>query len=433
MVIFEWRIENEELKMKHINKKLDYLTVLFAMVQVFFACSEEERITYYDAKAPAPMSLDLSSVSVKNLPGKAVIKFQSPVDDNLLYVKAVYESAPGVVRETKASLYVDTLQLEGFNAAGDYRAKLYCVGKNEKESAPVEVTVSPLTPPYIEAFPSLTMQNAFGGVRGSFQNLHESELKVTLMVDSLGEGRYELLRSYVTNLRDAKFNYLGLPPKESSFAAYLQDRWGNRSDTAYFSLTPLFEDKIDKSTWSWYGESMPSDSHDWPEKAANNLYMPSRMWDDENPAEWRGSLMDGILPFTVTVKLGIRVTLSRIVVYHCHLWGGGYTGNAPKRFEIWGSDKDKPGDDLLGGDWTMLGNFTSVLPSGRSEATEADKQAGIYDGDTFFFEPTDEIPNPYQPTKFIRFRHLETWNGDSNGINGRVMIGEIDLYGQYEK
>ncbi|MDR3267606.1 MAG: DUF4959 domain-containing protein [Tannerella sp.] len=404
--------------------------VMVIMTILFFACAEEERITYYDTDATAPVSLDPNSVSVKNLAGKSVIKYQAPNDANLLYVKAVYKSAPGVTREARASLFVDTLLLDGFNAAGDHTVKLFCVGKNEKTSEAIEVTVSPSTPPVIEAFPSLEVNAVFGGVRGNYQNLHESELKVYLLADTANTGRYELLRAFVSNSRDARFLYLGLQAKEARFAAYLQDRWGNRSDTLFQTLTPDFEVEIDKDTWSYYSPYLDSDCHVWLEMGGN-LYHPSRMWDNENPANWNaGTIGDAVFPFTTTIKLGKTVRLSHITIYAARMWGGGYTGYTPKLFEVYGSNVNTPGDALTGGDWTLLGDFVSEIPSGNAEPTQTDKDQGMFDGEVFFFEPSERIPDPYLPTQFIRFRFLGTWNGMGIGDKNAVFIGELDVWGQ---
>jgi hypothetical protein len=422
-------------KLKSINMKkrmYHFGTAVFLTAILFFSCTEENRITYYDPDAPAPAALDKTTVSVKNLPGKSVIKYQTPDDENLLYVKAVYKSAPGVIREAKASVFVDTLLLEGFNAAGDYPVELVCVGKNEKPSGAVSVTVSPLTPPVIEAFPSLTLNASFGGVWVAYQNLHDSELKVYLLADTTDTGNYELLRSFESIGRNSQFTYLGLKAKETVFAAYLQDRWGNRSDTLYSTLTPKFEEEINKDTWEWYSPSLPSDCQLFAEGNAT-LYHPSNMWDNQNPMNWMsGTVGYGILPFTTTIKLGARVTLSHITLYAARMWPMAYSGQAPKIFEVYGSDMDRPGDDLFGGDWNLLGQFVSTIPSGNATATQADKDHAVNDGDVFFFEPTESIPDPYLPTRFVRFRFIETWSKVS-GESERVFIGELEIWGQYEQ
>jgi hypothetical protein len=408
-------------------------TAVFLTATLFFSCAEEERITYYDPDAPAPAKLDPTTVSVKNLPGKSVVKYQLPDDANLLYVKAVYESAPGVAREAKASVFVDTLLLEGFYAAGDYPVELFCVGKNEKPSGAVGVTVSPLTPPVIDAFPSLALKASFGGVFGSYQNLHDSELKVYLLADTADTGNYELLRSFVSIGRNPAFTYLNMKAKETRFAAYLQDRWGNRSDTLYRTLTPVFEEEIDKDTWEWYSPSLPSDCQVWAEN--NAVYHPSKMWDNNNPMDWAAGtvgLGNTPLPLTTTIRLGARVTLSHITIYGAAMWPMTYSGPAPKIFEVYGSDLNSPGDNLFGSDWTLLGQFVMTIPSGNTSPTGPDIEHSINDGDVFFFEPTETIPDPYLPTRFVRIRFIETW-GKVSGAKAMVFIGELDIWGKYEQ
>ncbi len=416
---------------------IKYVGSLLLMFVIYMGgCKEEEQMKYYDPDAPAPLAIDPGSVLVKNFPGKSVIRYKKPDDDNLLYVKAVYESAPGVIRESIASLYLDTLALEGFGAAGNYTAKLYCVGKNEKESEGIEISVSPETPPVVDAFPTIHLMASFGGVRGEYKNEHKSELKAVLLADTAQNGMYMQLRSYVSNSPSSKFTYLGLNSKEMNFAIYLQDRYGNRSDTAWFSaITPMFEEAISNTTWEWY-QALPSDYFMYSEMSSNN-YRPQNMWDNDLAASWGGTYhvnrATEFLPFTLTVKLGVEVSLSRIVLHHWRLNDSSFGAGAPKFFQIYGSNLDRPGDDVFGDDWVLLGDFESQIPSGNSVPTQADKDFAVFDGEPFFFEVKDNIPNPYLPTKFIRFRFLGNWRGYGIGDPANITISEMRLFGQYNK
>lgn len=422
--------------MKYVIKLISSL-FLFCVVYAFQGCKEEERITYYDSEKPAPMAIDPNSVSVENFPGKSIIRYQRPDDENLLYIKAVYESAPGVVREAKASLYIDTLALEGFGASGDYTAKLYCVGKNEKESEAVSITVSPETPPIVEAFTTINLAAVFGGVKGEYENAYKTEIKAVLLADTVGNGIYTQLRSYVSNSPNSRFVYTGMKAVETNFALYLQDRYGNRSDTAWFSgITPIFEEEIKSDKWTFY-ESLPSDLKNWTEKNSHSNYAPWTMWDGDLAAGWGGTyvmdLKDYLFPYTITTNLGDEYILSRIVIHHWRLNGGGFGGGAPKAFQIYGSNLDRPGDNLFGGDWELLGNFESEIPSGNESPTQADLDFAVYDGETFFFEVNDVTPNPFVPTKFMRFRFLGSWDGRGIGDVANIAIAEIKLFGQRNK
>src|SRR5690606_35393185 len=69
----------------------------------------------------------VSNVSVKNAPGKATISYKLPMDQDLLYVKAVYRLTSGVKREVKSSYYNNSLVADGFAEEQEYEVKLYAV------------------------------------------------------------------------------------------------------------------------------------------------------------------------------------------------------------------------------------------------------------------------------------------------------------------
>ena len=420
--------------MKYMIKIWGGLMLMF-LAYVLDSCKEEERIKYYDPDAPAPAAINQASVTVENFPGTSIIRYELPDDDNLLYVKAVYETAPGVIRESKASVFIDTLVLEGFGAGGNHIAKLYSVGKNEKESEAISITVSPETPPVITAFATVNLSAVFGGVKGEYRNESNSDLKAVLLIDTLGNGVFQQLRAFVSNDPNSRFMYLGLDSVAIDFAVYLQDRFGNRSDTAWFrGITPLYEELIPKNNWTWY--QLPSDALVWSEMAANgNRYAPMSMWDGDLGATvwsnvYSNDVNDLVFPSTLTVSLGDSYALSRLVIHHWGKTDAGYGVFSPKSFQIWGSNLNLPGDDLFGGDWQLLGDFESKIPSGNATPTRSDKDSGVFDGDPFFFEVNDITPNPFVPTKFIRFNFRGNWEGLGIGDPVKICIAEIYLYGQ---
>ena len=76
------------------------------------SCKEEGRLDHIDMSAPAPEQV--YDVTVKPTPGGAILKYKMPKDENLLYVKAVYQIETGAVHTANASCYEDSLVLEGF-------------------------------------------------------------------------------------------------------------------------------------------------------------------------------------------------------------------------------------------------------------------------------------------------------------------------------
>ena len=404
------------------KSKSGILPILFGLMVTFFlACSEDERLTYIDKNAPAPATVDASTVLVENFAGGSMLRYKLPKDENLLSVKAVYETAPGVVRETEASRYTDSLVLRGYGQAGKYSVRLYSIGKNDKVSEPATITVSPLASPIYDAFETLDLNGMFGGVLGKLDNPDKATITAVLSADNTHNGNFTLLRSYVLGNAKSSFAYLGLPNKEAEFSVYLKDRWGNRTDTKTFTLTPLFEQEIEKP---WKAYNLPSDRT----TPAEPSYLFEYLWDNRNASwiYWWATIIFP-LPLTFTIDLGEHVVLSRIVLHHPYdlPWFAQYT---PKFYELWVSDLDAPGDDLFGGDWTHIATMESVIPSGKETPTKEDNDYAIYDGENMFILPTDEIQDPYVPCKYLRFRILKVW--DQNRTETTVAIGELDLFGK---
>ena len=411
---------------KNISKYLNSFLVPIGLMMLFFSCEESTNLIYYDKNAPAPMLIDKSTISVENEAGKSILKYSVPEDENLLYVKAVYESAPGVVRQTQSSRFIDTLSIEGFAAAGNYTVKLYSVGKNEKESEAVEITVSPLTPPLVDAFPSLHMISVFGGVEGSFSNSHKTPLKAVLMADTANTGELIFLKSFSSNSDKAVFSLRGLEAKPTKYYVYLTDRWGNRTETKEYELTPMFEERLDKTIWKEH--KLPSDFQNIHENN-NPLYQFSGLFSDYI-VPWGvfgGNFIPQILPLPsyFTIDLGITVKISRIVLVPWWAWT---FSNSPRLFEVYGSASPNPGDDLNGDEWQLLGQFRSYKPSGEDPYTITDEDIDFAwpDGENYDVLPSELQPDPYFPIRIIRFKIIQVWDSDDvYGIDELILWGEV--------
>ncbi|MDR2038045.1 MAG: DUF4959 domain-containing protein [Bacteroidales bacterium] len=405
-----------------------HLFITIIVILITGACKEDSLDEHLDSNAPAPVAIDKSSITHRDFAGGSVLYYKLPKDDNLLYVRAEYESAPGVVREATASLFIDSLVLEGFNESRAYDISIYSVGKNEKSSESVVYQVTPGIPPVLTAFESLTLETAFGGVRGGFQNDAETPLTVVLSADTTFTGNFIQLRSFTLSEIRSTFTYLDMDSVETTFNIYMKDRWGNRTESKQFVLKPLFEEEIPKP-WSAY--ALPSDWIDAAEGNAN--YGFTNLWDgvysQRNANIFASSHTGPAFPYTCTFTLGREAIISRMVMHHRLNFE--YVGKTPKKIELWGSDSDDPGDDLLlSGDWFCLGKFESKMPSGGNSPTDEDKVYGNGEGEQFMVVPNDEIPNPYRPVKFLRIRPQEVWDGTKGG---QIIIAEIDLYGQLVK
>jgi|AGTN01.1.fsa_nt_gi hypothetical protein len=409
--------------MKHL-----ILLSLTALIGVLGSCKEDSLTDRIDKAAPAPAPIENNSVTVKNIPGGAILYYTIPDDDNLLYVKAVYETTTGIVREAKASRYVDSINIEGYGAAGNYSVDLFSVGRNEKISDAVKISVSPLAPPVIDAMETLKLSEGFGSVRGSFENPTRTPITAVLMADMEGNGIYSQLRAYTLSDPISSFVYSGLDSIDINVKVYLKDHFGNKSGESDTILRPWFEQEIPKLKWNKY--DLPSDFSTAAE--SESTYGMQKIWDgiyDVRSNTFATAHTAPAFPYTFTFSVGQYAKISRFVLHHRLNFE--YSGKTPKKFELWASGVESPRDDLiLSGDWFCLGVFHSKIPSGAKDGTGAtveDKAYANANGEQFYIEPSTETPDPYLPVKYIRFRTGEVWDGSTAG---QIIISEIDLYGQ---
>lgn len=417
-------MQNKKMNNRINKNSLFNPLVIMVMVMLLFSCEESTNLVYYDKDAPAPVQLDLTTISVENQPGKSVLKYTVPLDENLLYVKAVYETAPGMERQVQSSRFVDTLALEGFADAGTYPVKLYCVGKNKKESKPIEITVSPLIPPLIEAFPSLNLIATFGGIEGNFTNKYQVPLKAVLMADTANTGEPVFLQSYTIKNPNAEFSIRGLKAKPAQFYVYLMDRWGNKTETKEFELTPMFEERLDKTIWKEY--KLASDFQNTLENNSPNYVFTNMFNDYVAPNGHYNNFIPEHrpLPSYFTIDLGVNVKVSR---FNFVPWWAWVYWSYPKTFEVYGSSIPNPGDNLNGEEWRLLGAFESYRPSGATSSSPDDDFAFIWpDGENFDVKPTELQPDPYFPIRVIRFKILSNWSGlNEYSIDELTIWGEI--------
>jgi len=394
-------------------KAFYYIFILYIAISLN-GCKEEGRLDYLDSNAPAPAQV--ANVKIESLPGEVLLTYDLPNDYNLSYVQAVYEIKPGVVREVKASIFSDTLKLDGFGDTQTYPVEIFSVGKNEKKSAPVVIDVAADTPPVKSVFETLSLVETFGGVSIRFKNQSRANFAMFVLVDTTGQGAWAPANTFYTSAMEAKYSVRGYEPEERNFAVYIQDRWENKSDTLFETLTPLFEEEIPKNTWK--NMKLPGDT--W--ESAGGGYPLEQLWNGE--INWSGfaSTNSSVLPQHFTIDLGQDVLLSRLKIHQ--FYDGPehfYNSSALKKFELWGSNSP----DADGGweNWQYLGTFESFKPSGlpRGQHTQEDIQYGGIDGEDFEFEEQPPV------IRYLRLKSLESYSS-----GGQVTMGELTLFGRVE-
>lgn len=392
-------------------KKVSSFWIVAALLVFLVSCKADNISPIaQDDSAPDPVS----DVEVENLPGGAKITYNLPESKSLRYVKAVFDIGDGNRREVKSSYYDNSLTVEGFPDTREYEGQLYAVSRGEKESEPVSVTIQPLTPPVIEVFQTITIQETFGGVRVNFENEAEAEISLTVLTaDSLGD--LVEAEKYYSESRMGTFAARGFATQEREFAVFVEDRWHNRSDTVHAELIPLFEEELDKVNFREV--NLPTDTYEQHCCGDGMTDLWDEVWDvGGNTLHTKPNTG---FPQWFTFDLGVKAQLSRFKFYHrAGGTDGAYYAGDPKIFEIWGSND--PEQDGSWGSWTRLGTFESVKPSGEGTPTDEDIQYAVVDGEDFDFPDPEEAP----AVRYLRFKTIENWGGVTY-----IYLSELTFWG----
>lgn len=383
--------------------------ILFVIVAGFVAqsCSEppvgQQPI---DSTPPGPVS----NVVVKNIPGGAILSYTLPDDEDLLYVKALYNLKGGVA-EAKSSLYNDTIKVLGFGDTEPREVSIIAVDRSRNESTPVKATVTPEEAPVITIGKTLHLIEDFGGVQGQWLNPNRDEVTVHIVKED-EYGDYQPLETFYTTVAEGKGAARGLDTIPGSFGIYVKDRWGNVCPTLYKELTPMFEISFDKNMWA--NAKLPNDIDD------TQGWGMSRIWDGiygpgDNGFSSPGGT--GIWPQSITIDLGVLGKISRLQLFQR---GSNYIfaeGN-PKLFEVYGAKDYDPSGNW--DSWTLLGSFESIKPSGLplGQHSAEDDDVALTSGEDFI------MPLDVPAVRWIRIKVLKTWAGGDN-----FQIGELFVYG----
>jgi hypothetical protein len=370
-----------------LNKMPVWILSILLVVFLGGGCEEIERgaPVAHDDSPPPPVS----DVVVENIPGGATLSYTLPKSDDLLYVLAEYSREQGELSEKKVSYYHNKFTLEGFPDTLARKVTLYTVSRGEQKSAPISVTINPLTSPVDVVANSLEVKKSFGGIVIGFENETEADIKITVITEDSLNNLY-IADTHYTGMIDGKYSVRGFEPELRKFGIYVMDRWNNISDTLFVEVTPLFEMQLNKSKFSEL--HLPGDN--W--EAYNGQSM-SRMWDEDWGQQFASKNGEGF-PQSFSFDLGLEAELSRFIFYprsNNTAWR-----NVPKYFEVWGSNNPNP--DGSWDNWVKLLDGEMVKPSGLPCGQLSDEDiARAIEGIEFEFPPgTPKI-------RYIRFKTLE--------------------------
>ncbi len=346
----------------------------------------------------------VSNVTVVNLNGKATLTYSLPGNNDLLYVKAVYQTSSGHTAEVKASHYTNTLTVVGFGDTLAHTVQLYAVNSSEVASAPVTVTVNPLTPAINLARRSLSVEATFGGFNLTCNNPTQENLDIIPLVDTAGNGKWEQTIDIIySNSPVITSEVRGLPAITRKYAFVVRDRWLNYSDTLFVTLTPLFEQMLPKSAWSYF--PLPNDC---------TILSPGttdakNMWDGNFNGAWPDvffTVETSITPQTITIDLGAAHKFSRLLMNPFYEPGYGYyVKGDPQSFEIWGSNNPNA-SGAYDATWTKLLTCDVVKPSGSPYGTETAADITLATNGWPF-----DFPVGQSAYRYVRIRNLQNWQG----------------------
>ena len=311
-----------------------HLSIVILLPLLLAAC-QEDYIGQYPTDNVAPAAV--SNVRVDNQQGKVVLYYDLPDVSDLLGVKAKYVSpTTGEATEMFSSAYVNSLTINGFGKSTKVPVSLVTLDTSYNESDPVTVEVEPLPSPIYDIVESLSVFESFGGLKLTWDNELREGIALCVLTKN-AEGVFEEIETFYSTGPHPLYTVRGLDAEETEFGFYCKDYYGNQTETVYKTLTPLFEEKLDKSKFkqnylnttkfpfhSYGGKSMTK-MWDNTYNVANNLFY---VQNTTNPLE----------PVNFSFDLGVTAKLSRFrlwtrvdYIYVCTMSASSRSGVRPTR------------------------------------------------------------------------------------------------------
>ncbi len=372
----------------------------------------------------------ITEYQVTPINGGAVITYAVPKDPNILCVTAEY-LRNGQKYIERSSFYKDYLMIEGFKDQTPVNVTLYTENRNGDRSKAVTFQFTPLEALVDLTKESLDFLTTFGGVVLSWENKMKSELNVRLMAFVDGDLVHDEIY-YSSNVTD-KRSYRGFESVETTYAVTIGDKWGNISDTIFYTTTPIFEMEVPKP-WSDMRPYVKGDN--LTEYGASHSF--SKFHDGVIGGGSVGYLnRAGSEGASFTFDMHEVFKLSRFKFWPSLRDGviGDVYGNVNiTEFEMWGSpvlDITKPdsywedSDDPAGTfkeEWVYLGYFARERLDLEGATDDEIWRRGAVDGDEF------ELPLELGPVRYIRFFARATADGRPVP-NNYWQLGELSFFG----
>ena len=366
-----------------------------------------------------PGSLLVENITPTN--GGGIISYSLPDDSDILFVRAEYTNSLGVDIYRVSSSHNNFIEIDGLNQNTPVQVKLFVIDENENMSQPVDIEFTPLPSFIYLVQESITITPDLGGVKLEWENVAEKTVYVHLHIVNAGEEEIRILSS--NNASESVF-VRGLESVEMTFLTKVEDFDGNITELEEKAiLTPLFEEMIDKSTWTlmsqlsvngdaWEGQTTAfwDDVVDTAETNSDNSYFI--IWRDQN-----GGTLNW--PLDIVIDLNKNVRVHRLKVWQRAFWYGGPTGipyyyqeENMRSFDLYASNNSV--------DWTLLGQFDIGDPSDENGNIPQDFIDAAANGHDFDLDGVSE------PFRYLKFSLTSNYGSDTYVHGSEITLWGLD-------
>ena len=338
-------------------KNIICIPILLLLISMVISCESEDK---KDTTPPG----ELTITSTEATYGGAIISYTLPNDDDILYVRADYTNGKGAAVFRTVSKHVNQIEVSGFVIEDDVTVSLTVVDENQNKSKAVEHEIRPLRSFIYLVQETIEIVPDLGGVQVSWENIEEKTVFIYLHIADGDEEETRILSS--SNASENIF-VRGLEAKELGFSTKVEDFDGNITsliDEGYF--TPLFEEKINKDTWTLVSNlSIDGNAYEgatvnfWDdvvdtfETNSDNSYFIINRNDNGGILQW---------PLDIVIDLNKKVKINRFKIWQRAFWYNG-PGDQPYYYQ---SENLRSFDLFVSMDkieWALLGSFQIEEPT----------------------------------------------------------------------
>ena len=396
-----------------MKKSLKKIISVFTILLITVSCQDTE-----SGDVTAPGKLIVETITPTN--GGGIISYTLPDDSDILFVRAEYTNTLGEDVFRVSSVHNNEVEISGLNQTTPIEVNLFVVDNNDNKSDPTTAEFVPLESFIYLVQESIEFSADLGGVRVSWENIESKTVYVYVHIQN---GEDEEIRILSSNSPLENRFIRGLEATELTFLTKVADFDGNVTDLEEKGVySPLFEEVIDKSTWSlvsnqsingnaWEGSTVNfwDDIVDTTQTDSDNSYFI--IWRDQN-----GGTLNW--PLDIVVNLNKNVKINRLKVWQRAFW---YNGPSPTTAYYYQEENMKSFDLFAsnnGQEWTLLGQYDIGNPMDADGNIPSDAMESAANGHDFELDGVSES-----------FNYLKISITSNYGSDTYCHGSEITLYG----